>query len=252
MAQDKPIVDDPVIDPITNEVAIPIEDVPLSIIPQPEPEPEPEPVPTGDPFASETPVEQSLSQKESQALRVREIAIEKERAELDKDKAGVTQNRAQQDRLSRYTAQYGEQAAREMVQDQQNDQTTHDAEVASLRSEQRFNEEKQRGITELAQQYGVDPNFLSKFDSRDSMEAGAIERAARIRDKAEAVKVQEGFEKRLSLVEGKTVEDGAFDSASSSGSTPLTPTQLLTKSGSDSSFEMTPAQQKLVTEYLGL
>ena len=245
---------EPEVNPVTNTVIVPFADIPESIQPTPEKVPvetpeEPTVTPT-DPFASETPREPSLSQQETANLRKQQVEIEKGRAELERDQAGVKQTREVQDRLARYTTQYGEQAAREMVQDQMADKAKYDTELAEVRKDQKFLEDKQQGITELSKQYNVDPAFLAKFGSRDSMEAGAIERSARIQDRTEATKVQEAFEKRLTAMEAGKVEDGPFDSAST-GSTPLTGDALV-RAAADLDFyeKMTPKQKEDVTATL--
>lgn len=245
------VITEPEVNPVTNTVIVPMTEVPESIqTPEPEVISEPEVEPS-DPFASETSREPSISQQETANLRKQQMEIERGRAELERDQAGVKQTRAVQDRLTRYTVQYGEQAAREMVQDQMTDQAGHDTEIAAVRSEQRFNEEKQKGVAELSKQYNVDPAFLAKFDSRDSMEAGAIERAARIQDKVESAKIQSGFEKRLLAMEEGKVEDGAFDSGVSSGSTPLTGAKLV-EAAADLDFydKMTEKQKEELTTFL--
>lgn len=253
MAQETPIVDEPEVNPVTNTVMVPFtEDAPL-VEPEPIPEPEATPEPIAepvDPFASDTAPEPTLSQKESQELRTQRAEIERERAELEKEKSDIQQSRAKQDRLSRYTAQHGEEAAREMIRDQTEDQAAHDTEVNQLRSTQRFNEEKQRSVTELSEQYKVDPKYLAKFDSRTSMEAGAIERAARIQDKVDSQKIQEGFEKRLSVIEEAKIEDGAFDSAAA-GSTPLSG-KALADAAVDIDFyeKMTPKMKEDLNAFL--
>lgn len=257
MAQDNTITDEPEINPVTNTLIVPFEDVPASVVPEVEPEEtveealEETPEAT-DPFKTETVEQPSLSDKEAQVLRTGRAELARERLAFEQERASLEQTKGRQDRMARYTERHGEEAAREMVQDQMADKAVYDAEIGKLQTAQRFNEEKQRGVAELAKQYGVDPEYLAKFDTRSSMEVGAIERAARIKDRADNLVIQEGFEKRLKVMEEGKVEDGAFDSAAPSGSVPLSAAQLLQKSGADPGFDMTEAQHKLVNEHLGI
>lgn len=227
------------VNPITNEVVIPVPESPAETPETPETPEVTIPFNVPDALKPKEPETQTASEIES---------LKNENAELKRGQAETlriqTQNKnatSIQDLTQQYinTFQLDETTARFTATQVISERQQGEAKVADANMLAQIEVGRRNAASHYGKQYGVDPTALANLDSPAEMER-----------EAKWIVYANSNDKRVSAVEASRVEDGAYDSASS-GAAPLNVAQLLAASA-DPDFVLTPAQQKQISQHLGL
>ena len=165
---------------------------------------------SGDPFVEEKVPEAPPIPLSVQAQLDRLAEFESRQQELDRREAVIQQN----DRDAQVQKAYEDQgrdpeSARELAEAYRAGRQSNQKEQEAFLARQQFEAAKAEAVKQYSSKYGVDPNYLRQFNDQTSMEAAAVERAARIKDKV-------NFDNRLKAVEENRVDEGTYDSGSSS------------------------------------
>ena len=204
-----------------------------------------------DPFAEDTPPEpktEALSAPDKEELEY----LRGQRSEVERQSAVIKGDQELQDLQRQFTSKYvsegydeteAQRRGLDAAQIYRDADARAKTEIDKSRQSQQFATEKNHGADVLSQQYGVDRNFLLRFNTWPDMEEAAKERQSRIKDRTE-------FDARLNKLETGTVEDGSYDTANT-GTAELSNDQLLAAAG-DPNFVMTPAHQERLTKHLEL
>ena len=204
-----------------------------------------------DPFATDAPPEpktETLSTPDKEELEY----LRGQRADVERQSAVIKGDQELQDLQRQFTSKYvnegydeteAQRRGLDAAQIYRDADARAKTEIDKSRQSQQFATEKNHGADVLSQQYGVDRNFLLRFNTWPDMEFAAQERQARIQEKVSS-------DKRFEALETGKVEDGPYDSANT-GTAELSDSQLLAANG-DPNFAITPAQQERLNKHLGL
>lgn len=170
-------------------------------------------------------------------LRMNEAEVNRVRQSNEQTNEAI---RMQTEIIQRYVNQgYDQETSQRIAQDIAQERMAGNARVQQYEDAQRqvarHAEGKQNAATHYGKEYGVDPQALMGFDTPQAMAQYAA-----------LLKVTGTQSKRLSVLEGNTVDDGAPDGGSPSGSAPMTGSQLLAHSGSNPDWIASDEQQKLI------